>query len=264
MKFQRLAAIVLGAGFFLPIAVLPTTGSAETLRDALALAYDANPTIRAERARLRAVRESKSQAWAGALPQVQGAGSYQKVESDQLRNFGTGQALDVSNLDTLTASVNGELPVFTGFRNYNTIQQAAARVRAGGAQLVGVEQGILSEVATAYFNVVRNVSVFELNSKNVAVLARQLEMASARFEVGEITRTDVAQAEARLANSRAQLTNAQGNLAIARSAFARLVGHIPGDLEDVTTMPPLPETEAASQAIAFQFAPNLVLSLIHI
>ncbi|MEO1137777.1 MAG: TolC family outer membrane protein, partial [Pseudomonadota bacterium] len=91
-----------------------------------------------------------------------------------------------------------------------------------------------------------------------AVLVRQKDMATARFDVGEITRTDVAQAEARLAEARARLSSAQGDLAVARAAYAQLVGQAPGDLEAVETLPDLPETLEAAQSIASQFAPALV------
>lgn len=234
------------------------SASGETLRDAMALAYQTNPTIRAERARLDALRESKAQAWAGALPQISASGSYSKVDSTQTSNFtGTPQTLS-SNLDTLSYGVNAEQPIFSGFRNYNAIKQAGARIRAGGAQLIGTEQQVLSDVATAYFNVERNMAVYKLNKRNVEVLLRQNEMATVRFEVGEITRTDVAQADARLAGARAQLSRAQGDLAIARAAYAQLVGQSPGDLEPVESLPELPETHDAAQALAFEFAPALV------
>ena len=239
----------------------PPTAGAETLQDALALAYQTNPTIRAERARLKATSEAKAQAWAGALPQISASGAYDKVDSTQASNFtGTPQTLD-ANLDTLTAGIEGELPIFTGFRNFNAIKQAGARVRAGGAQLVATEQQVMNDVATAYFNVQRNLAVFELNTKNVSVLLRQQEMAAVRFEVGEITRTDVAQADARLAGARAELSRAQGDLAVARATYAQLVGQAPGELEKVETLPELPETLDAAKAVASEFAPAIVGAL---
>lgn len=251
---MKIPALIVGVA-----AALWTPGAAaESLEDVLAVAYQSNPTIRAERARLRALEETKAQAWAAALPQVTGTSSFQKIESRQQQNFGGGPVSNDSDLDSLTAGINGELPVFTGFRNFNAIKQAAARIRAGGAQLVLTEQRVLAQVAAAYFNVQRNMAVYELNNKNVTVLQRQLEMATARFDVGEITRTDVAQAEARLANARAQLTNAQGNLAIARSQFAQLVGHIPGSLDVVDELPSVPDTEETAQALGFEFSPLLV------
>lgn len=235
---------------------------AETLNDALALAYQTNPTIRAERARLKAVRESRAQAWAGALPQISASGSYQKTDSDTsfAPEFTGGEVVPPQNekLNTLAGGITAEQPLFTGFRNHNAIKQAGARIRAGGAQLAATEQQVLYDVAAAYFNVQRNMAVFELNNRNVMVLGRQREMAQARFEVGELTRTDVAQAEARLAEARARLSQAQGELAIARSAYAELVGQLPGDLQPVETLPELPESLETAQAIAAQYAPALI------
>ncbi len=243
------------------LALLAATGTGapaagESLDDALALAYQTNPTIRAERARLRATREAKAQAWAGALPQVEASASYQKVDNETTSTAFGGSTS--SKLDTLTGGVSAEQPVFTGFRNYNAIKQAGARIRAGGAQLVATEQQVLYDVAAAYFNVQRNMDVFELSKSNVAVLERQQEMAQARFDVGELTRTDVSQADARLAQARANLSSAQGDLAIARSAYAELVGQLPGDLEAVESLPDLPDTLEDAQAIAEQFAPPLI------
>lgn len=242
--------------FCVAVAAMAAPASAETLNGALALAYQTNPTIRAERARLRATKETRAQAWAGALPQISATGSYAKVDPSQTSAFPSSGATD--KLNTLTAGVTAEQPIFTGFRNYNAIKQAGARIRAGGAQLAATEQQILNDVAGAYFNVQRNMAVYELNTRNVAVLLRQLEMAQARFDVGEITRTDVAQAEARLAGARAELSAAYADLSIARAAYAQLVGQTPGDLEPVEQLPELPESLEAAEAVAFQFAPAII------
>lgn len=255
VSVSLLAVAALGASVSAP-------ASGETLNDALALAYQTNPTIRAERARLRAIRETKSQAWAGALPQVSASASYQHVDQTVTSLFNVDpndpnpmpQAQD-TEFEPITAGVNAEQPVFTGFRNYNAIKQAGARVRAGGAQLAAAEQQVLLDVASAYFNVQRNMAVYELNTNNVSVLLRQQDMAKARFDVGEITRTDVSQADARLAESRARLSSAQGDLAIARAQYVELVGQAPGDLEPVEALPELPETLETALAIAEQYAP---------
>ncbi len=239
--------------------------ASETLDEALALAYQTNPTIRAERARLDAVREARAQAWAGALPQISASASIQKTNQDVTSLFGANPtdpdpmpASQSTEFQPMTAGVTAEQPVFTGFRNFNAIKQAGARIRAGGAQLAATEQQVLNDVAAAYFNVQRNMAVFELSARNVAVLVRQQEMAKARFEVGELTRTDVAQADARLAEARARLSSAQSQLAIARADYAELVGQTPGDLEPVDKLPVLPDTIETAQALAHQYAPALI------
>lgn len=239
--------------------------ASQTLNEALALAYRTNPTIRAERARLDAVRETRAQAWAGALPQISASASIQKTNQDVTSLFGAdpsdpdpAPASQSTEFQPITAGVTAEQPVFTGFRNYNAIKQAGARIRAGGAQLAATEQQVLSDVAAAYFNVQRTRAVYDLSLRNVTVLMRQQDMAQARFEVGELTRTDVAQSDARLAEARARLSSAQGDLAIARANYAELVGQAPGDLEPVETLPVLPDTLEAAQALAFQYAPALI------
>lgn len=249
MRLFLMAAIVLSS-------VTPV--HAETLRDTLALAYETNPTIRAERARLKAVRESKAQAWAGALPQISAQGSYSRVDSTQTLNFGGGATQADNKLNTITGGVSAEQAIFTGFGNYHAIKQAKARIRAGGAQLVATEQTVLRDVATVYFSVERNRAVYDLNKRNVDVLLRQNEMATVRFEVGEITRTDVAQADARLAGARANLSQAQSNLAIARASFEQLVGQVPGDLEPVAQLPELPEDLESAKTLARVYAPAVI------
>ena len=205
--------------------------AAQSLEEALAAAYRSNPTIRAERAQFRATGELKAQAIANALPQISADASASKLTDTQTRNptvFGPG-GTDTVKLDPLTASVDGALPVFTGFRNYNAIRQARSRVRAGEAELISVEQGVLRDAATAYFDVLRAQTIYESSLNNVDVLTRQKREADLRFEVGEVTKTDVAQADARLAQSRSQLAAAQAQLAVARARFRELVGAAPAD-----------------------------------
>jgi outer membrane protein len=249
---------LLGAAALL---VLPLSGAAaESLTDALALAYASNPTIRAERARLRATEELKAQAWSGALPQISAQGGYSNVKDTQTINpaiFGTG-GTRTSTFQPLTGSVSGELPVFTGFRNYNAIRQARARVRAGGAQLAAVEQDVLSRVATAYFDVLRDLAIYDSNANNVEVLVRQKQEADLRFKVGEVTKTDVSQAEARLAGARAGLAGAQAQLAFSRATYAELVGQAPGTLEPVLALPDLPESLDSAKELADAYAPGVV------
>ncbi len=263
---RTLLSAAAGAPLVIGSLIFPAApANAETLRDALALAYETNPTIRAERARLRATREAGAQAWAGALPQVTASGSIDQTDLTQTVQFPTGAGGEQAppsggNVDftAIAGGLEASQPVFTGFRNFNTIKQARARIRAGGAQLVATEQQVLRDVATAYFDVQLTMAIYELNLKNVEVLRRQNEMAQVRFEVGEITRTDVAQSEARLADARAQLSQAQGNLAVSRANYAQLVGRAPGDLETVETLPDLPETLENAQALAREFAPAAV------
>ena len=239
------------------------TAHAETLNDALALAYQSNPTIRAQRAQFRATQELKSQAWAGALPQISASASYEENETTTTSLFGATDPTQPPEPQTfefspLTAGVTAEQPVFTGLRNLNTIKQARARVRAGGAELIGAEQQILQQAATAYFDVLRDTTVYEVNLENVKVLLRQLDEAQLRFEVGEITKTDVAQAEARLAGARANLAGAQGQLSVSRATYKEIIGQTPGTLDSAPDLPVIPGSEEELQRLAMVFAPTVI------
>ena len=234
----------------------------QSLSDVLQKTYVTNPTLQAQRASQRAVSEQKAQAWAQALPQITAGGAYQKTDGSQSINAavfgGVGVVDNEFNITTLSGQVNGELVLFNGLRNVNTIKQAAARIRAGGAELAAVEQDILAQTASAYFDVVRDAEVYAANLNNVKVLARQKEQADLRFEVGEVTRTDVAQADARLAGARAQLTSAQAQLAISRARFAQLTGEAPGTLDKSPAMPETPASILDAQALARQYAPTVI------
>ncbi len=239
--------------------VVAGPGGAQPLQDALRQAYDTNPSIQAERARQRATRELKPQAWSGALPQVTAGGSVNRADQTQVFAGGTFPDQDVT-LDQVNAQVDGELVLFNGLRNVNTIRQARARVDAGGAQLVSVEQDVLLRAAGAYFDVVRDQTVFKANANNVSVLMRQKEEADLRFRVGDVTRTDVAQAEARLAGAKAQLAVSQGQLSISRAQYQELVGAAPGALEEDPAMPSAPTSLDEALILAQEFSPAAILA----
>ncbi len=238
-------------------AIFAPSASAESLKDALAVAYRTNPTIQAERAQLRAIREGRAQAWAGALPQISAQSTYDKLETTQ--TSATSSIFDESTkLDQITGGVTAEQPIFTGLRNFNAIKQAGARIRAGGAQLAAVEQQVMRDAAISYFDVVRDMAVYGLNKNNVEVLLKQREHAELRFEVGEVTRTDVAQAEARLSGARSQLTSAQAQLAVSRANYAALIGSMPATLEPSPPLPDLPEALEDAQSLARFYAPAII------
>lgn len=237
---------------------------AQTLEEALSAAYNSNPTIAAERARQRATRELTPQAVAGALPQVTGGASYIKTDGSQTLNAAifdpaaTGTTTQEFNLATTSFQVSGEQQIFTGFRNFNAIRAARARVKAGAAELALIEQDVLSRAAGAYFDVVRDMEVFGANTNNVEVLTRQKREADLRFEVGEVTKTDVAQAEARLAQARANLTTAQARLAVSRASFVEIIGSAPAMLDDDPVLPAVPATLEESLSISRDGAPSII------
>lgn len=231
----------------------------ETLNEALIAAYNSNPTLLAERAGLKATGENVRQAQAGWLPTVTLQGSVTKQDF-------TGKDDDplTPDIETETAPLSGaaviSLPVFRGGQTYYGTRAAKAQTRAAEANLRTVEQQVLFDGVTAYYDVLRDMSVVELSRNNVQVLERQLQAAQDRFRVGEITRTDVAQAEARLSGSRSRLTRSEAALIASQSAYERVVGHVPvnmGTIEDLPEIAAMPKSEKEAINIALQLNPVL-------
>ena len=131
-------------------------------------------------------------------------------------------------------------------------------MQAQRAELIEVEQGVLLSAATAYINVVRDQAVVELQISNEKVLLRQLEATSDRFSVGEVTRTDVSQAEARLARAKADRIQAEGDLKNARTAFERVIGMPPGELKSPALKYKLPEVLETAISEASKKNPKVI------
>src|SRR5262245_26800786 len=145
--------------------------------------------------------------------------------------FGQGNAQEDDGVTNPRGyAVNLAQPLFEGFRNLNAIRQAKSTVQAAREALRTVEQTVLLDAATAYVNVVRDQAIVRLRENDVAVLTEQLKATKDRFDVGEVTRTDVAQAEARRSEALATLAAAQANLKASRAAYEQIVGHPPGNL----------------------------------
>jgi outer membrane protein len=163
-----------------------------------------------------------------------------------------------NSLTPYTVGAEVVQPLYRGGRTVAETDRAEARISAARAALRSSEQDVLLQVATAYFNVLRDTAVVELNQNNVRVLERQLEATRDRFSVGEVTRTDVSQAEARLAGSKADLISAQGNLANTRAQYERLVGNKPDNLEIPNPLSGLPTSVTDVLAIAQEQHPDVV------
>ena len=200
---------------------------AETLRDALAYAYLYNPTLKAARAQLRATDEGVAQAKSGFRPTITGdiQHSYEKV-STQPPSGVEGDDYPRSYSVTLNQ------PIFRGFRTINAIRGAEALVEAGREDLRTSEQTVILDSITAFVDVVRDQALLALRLNNVKVLAEQQRATKERFDVGEVTRTDVAQAEARSAGAESDVSAARANLQASRATYARLIGRQPGTLSD--------------------------------
>jgi outer membrane protein len=229
------AALVIA---FLVVSVVGRPASAETLEEALADAYLINPVLNAERARLRATDEQVALAKSGYRPFISASGdtAFQHTDNDVSTGGGAlGNAIGSSVFPKGTShprgwSVQLTQPLFEGFQNLNAVRQAKATVQAAREALRAVEQTVLLDAATAYVNVVRDQAIVRLRENDVTVLTEQLKATKDRFDVGEVTRTDVAQAEARRSEALATLAAAQANLKTSRAAYEQIIGHPPGNL----------------------------------
>ena len=186
--------------------------NAQTIEEALSNAYLTNPGLQAARAELRATDESVNQAISNWRPNVEFSTSagFNRVESAS--GFFGSRGLRKPK----SGEISVEQSLYRGGQTVAETEQRDFEIQAQRAELTDVEQGVLLDAATAYINVVRDQAVVELQINNEKVLLRQLEATTDRFSVGEVTRTDVSQAEARLARAKADRIQAEGDLENAR------------------------------------------------
>ncbi len=230
---------------------------AESLREALASAYHSNPKLDAERAKLRATDEDVSRAESGYRPIVEGSADigHQRTTSEP-RSATAGDASPWG----YTLSVRQ--PVFQGFRTQNEVAEAEASVKAGRENLRLVESGVLLDAVKSYMDVVTATSIVRIRESNVSVLAQELEAATTRRSVKEVTKTDVAQAQARHARAVAAADLSKADLKAAAAGYERVIGHAPS----ATGMPPmklkfLPRSLEEAWSIAERQSPNLASAL---
>ena len=228
--------------------------AAQTLEDALVYAYQNNPALQAQRARLRAVDEEVPAALAGWRPTVEIAGD---IGASYSRTDGM-----VPNAGSHTTAPHGvgltaTAPLYQGGRVSAQIDSAENRVNAGRAQLQAVEQSILLDTVTAYMDVLRFLSEIELSRSSERVVRRQLQAAMDRLEVGEVTRTDVAQAEARLAQAGAERVAAEGGMMSARAMYQQVTGQVPSTLSWPPVPMGLPKSEEDALAAANDANPSI-------
>lgn len=208
----------------------PAAAQTRTLQDALAAAYSNNPSLQAARAQLRATDEGVPQALAGWRPTVVMSGTAGYADGTY-RSVTSGFA-SVTRNDRVIGTAQATLtqPLYRGGATRAGTNQADNRVFAQRGRLLATEQQVFLDTINAYVNVIQAQQLLQLQINNEQVLARQLQATNDRFRVGEITRTDVAQAEAALAGARATREQADGNLQTARATYRRLVGELPDRL----------------------------------
>lgn len=234
---------------------------AESLMDALAAAYVNNPQLGAERARLRATDEGVPQALSGMRPTATFSADYgdQSTHSVSAPSPITGlRTTNRQNTDPRGYRVSVSQTLFDGFQTINRTAQAEASVRAGRGILANTEQNVLLNAATAYLDVRRDAAIVRLRQGNIDVLREELDATQARFDVGELTRTDVAQAEARVSRSISELAAARANLGASRATYEQIVGRAPGTLQEPPDMlARLPRTLDAAYAVAQEQHPAI-------
>lgn len=217
---------------------------ADTLQQALLQTYQSNPTLTGQRAQLRQLDEAVAIARAQGRPQVSGTAGF----NQDLTRTGGG------NGRNLNAGVDVSYPLFNGGSVRNQIRAADERVLAGRASLRATEGDIFTEAVGAYMDVIRDSSIVTLNRNQVRVLETNLQASRDRFEVGDLTRTDVAQSEARLALAQSALERAEGQLTTSEENYQRVIGDVPDDLQPPPPLPVLPGT--AEQAVQVALANN--------
>ena len=231
--------------------LIATPAAADTLREALAQAYNTNPQLEAARAQQRATDESVVIQRSNALPSASVSSALTEFVKQNAASF-------IAPARSLSANLDLGVPIYAGGSVRNGILAAENRIDAGRADLRGTESAIFSRVVAAYMDVIRGEAIVGLSRGNVDVLQVNLEATSDRFEIGDLTRTDVAQSASRLALARSDLQSAEANLAIARENYIALVGSAPIDLQPPPPLPGLPASVDDAQDSALEFNPDLI------
>jgi outer membrane protein len=241
-----------------------TAGSAgaETLKEALNAAYKFNPRLDAARALQRATDEEVPRALSGYRPTIAGsADTTYEVQTTSPGSFGANHTGSAASGNPRGYAVGLTQPIFRGFRTKNAVSLAEATVRGGWEALRTTENSVLLEAVTAYLDVVRDQAILTLRENNVTVLTRDLSATQARFQAGEVTRTDVEQAKARRAGAVAALDLARANLKTSRATFERVIGHPPSNLVEPKSSTMVPKTLPMSTEIALRESPAVVAAL---
>jgi TolC family type I secretion outer membrane protein len=242
----RLFLALAGAALLLASA----QAGAQTLNEALAAAYGSNPTLRAQRAQLRATDEGLPEARAGWRPTVRAEGQAGVGTADS----GAG----ATDTKPLSYGLYASQPLYRGGRTSAGTSRAKNVILAERARLVSVEQQILLGAATAYMDVARDSTVLDLTVRNERVLARELNATEDRFRVGELTLTDVAQARARLAGAVAGRIQAEGNLQASRAEYLRIIGRAAESPQPPPTLEGLPLSIEETQNSSDENNPDIV------
>jgi outer membrane protein len=228
------ASVALAGG---AVVVASGEAAADTLEWALVQAYQNNPALNAQRAALRATDENVPQALSGYRPKISltanGGDNYTDIQTHTYTSAGNNIASTTTVATPYVSRGVGATAtetLYNGMQTANRVRQAESQVMGARETLRVTEEQVLLDAATAYMNLLRDEAILELNRRNVEVLTEQLKQTRDRFNVGEVTRTDVAQAESRLAAGRSSLLGAQSNYVTSVGNYRRVIGVAPGRL----------------------------------
>lgn len=247
LKHQLLASVL---GMCLVVA---GHASADTLGDALAAALATNPQLNVQEFQTQLAEESLRQARAQGRTSVNVGGSagYEYNDTNAAFSFNTGERPLVS------AQIQAVKPIYTGGRVSAGVRQAKAGIDAADADLSAARQDLFLQVVTAYVDVRRDREAVDIRENNVAVTGEQVRAASDRFDVGVVTRTDVALSEARLEGARAALAGAEAAEEASVAQYVLLTGLIPVDLSPPPPLPPLPANLEDAIALSLDNNPDI-------
>ncbi len=246
-------------------AVTGSPALAQTMEAALGRAYASNPTLNAQRAAVRATNENVPQALSGYRPRITASADIGASITESDTPAGAQSSTHSRNLSRLNprgAGVQIDQNIFDSGKTRSSVSQAESQVLAARATLRNTEQNVLLDAATSYMNVLRDTAILNLNRNNVEVLEEQLRQTRDRFQVGEVTRTDVAQAEARLSSAQSQAILAESNLKTSIARFRQNVGTEPRQLAPGRPVENLlPKSLPAALNGALQAHPAIIAAL---
>lgn len=251
---QSRAFVVLIAGLLM--LGMPLQVRAQTLADALAGAYENSGLVAQNRALLRAADEDVAQAVSVLRPIMDWSADVTRSFS-RSRSSAAGRTFDTSATN-LNLGLTGSLLLYDFGRSRLTAEAAKETVLATRQTLISVEQQVLLRAVQAYMNVIRNQEFVALRKNNLRLLQEELRAARDRFEVGEVTRTDVSQAESAVAATQSGLAAAQGDLARAREEYRTAVGTMPDRLQPPASQPRIDDSVEDARRLALQRHPDLL------
>jgi outer membrane protein len=231
---------------------------ADTLDQALVQSYQNNPQLNAQRAAARATDENVAIALGGYRPRLTATGSLSEV---YLENVARGAGRTAGENAVTSVGATGTQTLLNGFQTGNRTRQAESQVFAARETLRNTEQTVLLSAVTAYMNLLRDGAVLELQRSNVNVLEATLRQTRDRFSAGEVTRTDVAQAESRLAAGRSQLLTAESNYVTSKAQYRQVIGLEAGKLTPAMPVDRFsPRTLVAARARAATEHPTITVA----